>query len=962
MFTKTLALAALAAAPALATPAVNVYWGQRGTESDRLRTFCDTPGFDYVTVGFVNSSPEHDPSGLKYPGTDFARHCMNAYYQDAQHRDSKLLSKCGRIAADVRYCQKKGKKVLLSIGGHVSSTAEYSISSPPEGEYFADFIWGAFGPYSPSWTKARPFDDFYGGADEGEEHFVFDGFDFDIEEKFEDQSGYVAMVRRLRALTQMDSSKNYLITAAPECHLGDRWFKMKTIIQECAFDALFIQFYNNNACEGRNNNFDQWVAHLAGTASKDAKIFIGLPGSPDAAGSGYLGPLEARNVLLAHMKKPSFGGVMVWDAYLGSHRPQGAGGKRYYEWLHSLIGATPSPTTPSTPAPTACVKEHVIVPGDTCYELANYYGLDLAELIRYNLGVNCTALREDQRLCVKLGHLPSTTTTAVTTTSTSTSATSTSTTSSSTSEVFTSTSAPEITSTTTSDVATSTSTKKDETSASASETTSTTTSDVATSTSAPETASTTTSDAATSTSTKKDETSTSTKKEETSTSTKKEETSTSTKKEETSTSTMKEATSTSTMKEATSTSTKKAETSTSTKKEETSTSAPETTSTSSDAATSTSTKKDETSTVSDVATSTSTKKEGTSTSAPETTSTSSDAATSTSTKKDETSASLSSSSTTESPTITSAPETTSTATSDHLYAAIEHVEGSTITSAPETTATATSDVVISTSIEDDDTCEDDETSTSLSSSSTSSIHAGETTSASASGSVSSTSDSGANPTSTSSQSYTTSTIYTTTTYTVTSCGPAATSCGSHVVTSTIAVSTTVCPVTETATSAPEPETSDGGSSWTTSTIYSTKTYTITSCAPTATADCPGKIGHVTTEIVAIGTTVCPVTDEATPTVTPVPSSGSNAGEEYDSTSTTTLTTVKFTTLTVPKPDAPSTAASHTPSGGFVPSSGSGVVTPSSSPSVPVTAGAGRNAVAALGVPVVLAAAILALAL
>lgn len=184
MFTKTLALAALAAAPALATPAVNVYWGQQGTESDRLRTFCDTPGFDYVTVGFVNSSPEHDPSGLKYPGTDFAMHCVGAYYQDAQDRDSKLLSKCGLIAADVRYCQKKGKKVLLSIGGHVSATTDYSISSPPEGEYFADFIWGAFGPYNPSWTKARPFDDFYGGADEGDEHFVFDGFDFDIEEKF----------------------------------------------------------------------------------------------------------------------------------------------------------------------------------------------------------------------------------------------------------------------------------------------------------------------------------------------------------------------------------------------------------------------------------------------------------------------------------------------------------------------------------------------------------------------------------------------------------------------------------------------------------------------------------------------------------------------------------------------------------------------------------------------------------
>lgn len=202
MFTKALAVAALAALPALATPAVNVYWGQTGSESDRLRNFCDTPGFEYVTVGFVNRSPEKDPSGLKYPGTDFAVHCMNVRYKDHKGVDSNLLSKCGRIAADVRYCQKKGKKVLLSIGGAWDPPAsDYTISSPAEGEYFAQFIWGAFGPYDPSWTEARPFDDFYGGADEGEEHFVFDGFDFDIEHKFGTPFCPPPCRRTLQALT-----------------------------------------------------------------------------------------------------------------------------------------------------------------------------------------------------------------------------------------------------------------------------------------------------------------------------------------------------------------------------------------------------------------------------------------------------------------------------------------------------------------------------------------------------------------------------------------------------------------------------------------------------------------------------------------------------------------------------------------------------------------------------------------
>lgn len=184
MFTKTLAVAALATAPALATPAVNVYWGQKGTTGvDRLRNFCDKPGFDYVTVGFVNRSPENDPSGAGYPGTNFAAHCDAAYYEDDQGRQSKLLSECGLISADVRYCQKKGKKVLLSIGGHVSTPGAYSISSEAEGKKFADFIWGAFGPHRTSWgNNPRPFDDYYANAED--DFFVFDGFDFDIEEKF----------------------------------------------------------------------------------------------------------------------------------------------------------------------------------------------------------------------------------------------------------------------------------------------------------------------------------------------------------------------------------------------------------------------------------------------------------------------------------------------------------------------------------------------------------------------------------------------------------------------------------------------------------------------------------------------------------------------------------------------------------------------------------------------------------
>ncbi|KAM0344659.1 hypothetical protein ACHAPU_007254 [Fusarium lateritium] len=63
--------------------------------------------------------------------------------------------------------------------------------------------------------------------------------------------------------------------------------------------------------------------------------------------------------------------------------------------------------------------------------------------------------------------------------------------------------------------------------------------------------------------------------------------------------------------------------------------------------------------------------------------------------------------------------------------------------------------------------------------------------------------------------------------------------------------------------------------YTTSTVYSTKTYTITQCPPTV-VDCP--VGHVTTETIAVSTTVCPVTEVHTEAVHPNPTEPSKPHE------------------------------------------------------------------------------------
>jgi chitinase len=164
-------------------------------------------------------------------------------------------------------------------------------------------------------------------------------------------------------------------------------------------------------------------------------------------------------------------------------------------------------------------------------------------------------------------------------------------------------------------------------------------------------------------------------------------------------------------------------------------------------------------------------------------------------------------------------------------------------------------------------------------------------------------------------------------------------------------------VTPTETVVPEP------TSWTTSTVYSTKTYTITSCAPTVT-NCPGKIGQVTTEVVAISTTICPVT--ATPSASLKPTikviqgpdgpevSHGPVPERTSSVQITTIQTVTVSRPAVSKPPVSESIIKPTPSGGSSHSTGFGVVRPTPSATQPVTAGAGRNIVA-LGVPAMLAA-------
>ncbi|KAM0266408.1 hypothetical protein ACHAPA_007019 [Fusarium lateritium] len=318
---------------------LNGYWGQLGSEP--LKAYCDSRP-EYVTLSFVTQAPEHSASG--YPGTNFAGHCAAGTYED-----SNLLSECYVIMEGIPYCQERGVKVLLSIGGvYNEQGSNYKVTSDEKGVEFADFLHGAFGPWSQYWDGPRPFDS--GDADAPIRPAV-DGFDFDIEHDLPN-GPYIAMINRLRELRD-----DIIITGAPQCPTSAEYFYMSEMISQAKFDALFVQFYNNPYCDAIPNpsvsydrfNYDDWADIIdSSQSSQGAKLYVGLPASEGAAGSGYLEPEEMKDLVCRIKNKAHFGGISLWDLTRGASNI--VDGKNYNEHVMDALkyGCAPVPVISTT--------------------------------------------------------------------------------------------------------------------------------------------------------------------------------------------------------------------------------------------------------------------------------------------------------------------------------------------------------------------------------------------------------------------------------------------------------------------------------------------------------------------------------------------------------------------------------------------------------------------------------------
>ena len=252
---------------------IAVYWGQNANEGTLAAT-CDTGNYQYVNIAFVTTF-----GNGQNPVLNLAGHCNPA------------ANDCTRLSSDIKACQGRGIKVLISIGG---ATGSYSLSSAADAKQVSDYLWNNF---LGGQSSSRPLGD-----------AVLDGVDFDIEAgsgQFWDELA--------KSLNGHSQGRKVYLAAAPQCPFPDK--HLDGAIKTGLFDYVWVQFYNNPQCHyaGNTNNvlnaWNQW------TSTQAKQVFLGLPAAPAAAPSGGFIPADVLNsqILPTIKRSPKYGGVMLWS-------------------------------------------------------------------------------------------------------------------------------------------------------------------------------------------------------------------------------------------------------------------------------------------------------------------------------------------------------------------------------------------------------------------------------------------------------------------------------------------------------------------------------------------------------------------------------------------------------------------------------------------------------------------------
>ncbi|KAJ1288915.1 hypothetical protein BS78_02G125000 [Paspalum vaginatum] len=261
---------------------ISIYWGQNEGEGTLADT-CATGNYKFVNIAFLAAFGNGQP-----PVFNLAGHC------------DPTNGGCASQSADIKSCQRRGVKVMLSIGGGAGS---YYLNSSADARDVAAYLWNNFlGGQSPS----RPLGD-----------AVLDGVDFDIEGGT--NLHWDDLARYLKGYGSSSGAgaggRRVYLTAAPQCPFPDAW--VGGALSTGLFDYVWVQFYNNPPCQYSPGSTaalaDAWRRWLTVPAKK---IFLGLPASPQAAGSGFVPADDLKSQVLPLIKgSGKYGGIMLWSKY-----------------------------------------------------------------------------------------------------------------------------------------------------------------------------------------------------------------------------------------------------------------------------------------------------------------------------------------------------------------------------------------------------------------------------------------------------------------------------------------------------------------------------------------------------------------------------------------------------------------------------------------------------------------------
>ncbi|XP_066930115.1 uncharacterized protein [Clytia hemisphaerica] len=261
----------------------NIAEGTTGNTEPSLRVVCEKNLYDTVIINTL-SDDANDQNKGNLPGLNFAKHCHTPFGPGYQN-----YLRCNTMGSDIQFCQDKGVKFLLNIGG---STRFIGFASKNESQTFAHNLWLLFlGGTTEAAEKSLPRT--FGRV-------VLDGVN--IEVRFGQGAYFVNFVQELREIMdKKGEGREYMITANPSCvhpsYILDESFS-KAIT---SFDHLYVNFDDEqchiNKPSGFESAFQVWYDYAVRNGGP--KIWVGLPSDPrnTRTSEHYLKRVNAKNKL-----------------------------------------------------------------------------------------------------------------------------------------------------------------------------------------------------------------------------------------------------------------------------------------------------------------------------------------------------------------------------------------------------------------------------------------------------------------------------------------------------------------------------------------------------------------------------------------------------------------------------------------------------------------------------------------